>query len=545
MQSRVGQLEVASGESRQLRCAVTAALAASALGGLTFAEAAFDARYRPAIDAVVRETLDAAAGDDEARDELVDGDIVDQALHSMQTPVVPSARLVELAESGGPALSALVEIWQAVRRGERSREPATLELLAVQERLERLARPLNALVRTIPVPSRAPAGPLAGRAVAVKDIVAVRGVPTLCGSPAADPAPARDDALLVRRLREAGAEIVATTQCLEYAAGFAHPDVGNTRNPRDPAVTSGGSSGGSAAVVASGACSMAVGTDTGGSVRIPAAYCGTVGVKPTYRLIPTEGVFPLSPSLDHVGVLADSVSSAAALLAVLGDRPSLAGSATASAPTLTLGVLTAQFDDASVTPAARRAMSDALDALATAGIELRPVDPAWCTRLVELEETLVVIASYEGHLVHRDRDISRYAAGTRSLLAIGAEQRPQELELAHERACQLTAEIDQTLAGLDALVGPTVGYCAPAVDPAFGLDDKAESRFVGPYNLTGHPAVSLPIPVSVGQLPLGIQLAAPRGADAHLLTVAARVEDILGARAAADPVTPLTTEGRR
>ena len=133
------------------------------------------------------------------------------------------------------------------------------------------------------------------------------GVPTRCGSPASDPRPARQDAAVVRRLRAAGAEVFATTQCLEYAAGFAHPEVGDTRNPRDPSRTSGGSSGGSAALVAAGVCDLALGTDTGGSIRIPAAYCGVVGLKPTYGLLPLDGIFPLSPRCDHAGTLTATV----------------------------------------------------------------------------------------------------------------------------------------------------------------------------------------------------------------------------------------------
>ena len=150
------------------------------------------------------------------------------------------------------------------------------------------------------------------------------GVPTRCGSPASDPRAGR------QRTRpwsaacaQAGAEVFATTQCLEYAAGFAHPEVGDTRNPRDPSRTSGGSSGGSAALVAAGVCELALGTDTGGSIRIPAAYCGVVGLKPSYGLLPLDGIFPLSPSCDHAGTLTATVAGAAALLAALTAPPRL------------------------------------------------------------------------------------------------------------------------------------------------------------------------------------------------------------------------------
>src|SRR5206468_541799 len=277
---------------------------------------------------------------------------------------------------GGALVQRVVELARAIDQGRRSCSPASLGLLAAYERLERLGRPLNAVGSVIGAPDRAAAGPLAGRPVAVKDIIAVAGVPTRCGSPASDPRPAAADAVLVRRLREAGAEVFAAAQCLEYAAGFAHPEVGDTRNPRDPSRTSGGSSGGSAALVAAQVCDLALGTDTGGSVRIPAAYCGVVGLKPSYGLLPLEGVFPLSPTCDHAGTLTATVADAADLLAVLaGSAPAdhtapsnptdhTARSGTAA---FTVGVLAAQLADPSVTPPVRDAVRAALALLQAAG----------------------------------------------------------------------------------------------------------------------------------------------------------------------------------
>ncbi len=226
--------------------------------------------------------------------------------------------------TGGPLISRTSELIAAIERGERACTRANLDLLAAYERLERLGRPLNAVAAVIGAPERAATGPLAGQPVAVKDIVAVAGVPTRCGSPASDPEPGR-------RRRGAscagcgtpGAEVFAATQCLEYAAGFAHPEIGDTRNPRDPSRTSGGSSGGSAALVAAGVCDLAIGTDTGGSIRIPAAYCGIVGLKPSYGLVPVDGVFPLSPQLRPRGHAdRDRVRRhAARLLSVSAGRP--------------------------------------------------------------------------------------------------------------------------------------------------------------------------------------------------------------------------------
>ena len=235
-------------------------------------------------------------------------------------------RPTEAAAILGPLQGFLIrqieDLIHAIERGERTCCRANLDLLAAYERLDRLGRPLNAVASVAAAPRRATGGVLSGVPVAVKDLVAIAGLPTRCGSPASSAEPAAADAVLVARLRAAGADVFAATQCLEYAAGFAHPDIGDTRNPRDPSRTSGGSSGGSAALVAAGVCELAVGSDTGGSIRIPAAYCGIVGLKPTYGLVPLDGVFPLSPDCDHAGTLTATAAGAAVLLSVLAGRPS-------------------------------------------------------------------------------------------------------------------------------------------------------------------------------------------------------------------------------
>jgi Asp-tRNA(Asn)/Glu-tRNA(Gln) amidotransferase A subunit family amidase/ketopantoate reductase len=429
-------------------------------------------------------------------------------------------------ERDGVLLARAGELVRAVEQGRRSCSPSNLDLLAAHERLERLGRPLNAVCSAIGAPDRARTGPLAGRPVGVKDIIAVAGVPTRCGSPASDPRPAVADAALVRRLREAGAEVFATTQCLEYAAGFAHPEVGDTRNPRDPSRTSGGSSGGSAALVAAEVCDLALGTDTGGSVRIPAAYCGIVGLKPSYGLLPLDGVFPLSPSCDHAGTLTATVAAAADLLPVLA-RPLPSDPSGPSGPvTFTVGVLVAQLADPSVTPAVRDAIRSALAVLAAAGWRITELTAPWLDELAAWDDVLAVIVSREAYLVHQDRDTSRYADGTRALLAFGASVSDTRYAAALGRRAELTAAIEASLARVDVLAGPTVGYQAPEQDPPFGAgDDNGESRFTGPYNLTGHPAVSLPVPAA--GLPVGLQLAGRRGADAALLRVAAAAERLI------------------
>src|SRR5439155_11338367 len=172
------------------------------------------------------------------------------------------------------------------------------------------------------------------------------------------------------RLREAGADLLCKTNLLEYAAGSVNPTYGMTYNPLDPGRTSGGSSSGSAALVAAGVCDHALGTDTGGSIRIPAAYCGIVGLKPTYGLVPVDGVFPLSATCDHVGTLTRTVEQAAVLLGVLSGRPFELGPVSG----LRVGVLRRQLDDPDLVPAVRDRVVAAVEALGRAGFDVVELD---------------------------------------------------------------------------------------------------------------------------------------------------------------------------
>lgn len=542
-----------------------AMLAATAVSDLPIAGVLDDPAYAPVLIAIARQVLAQSPVPPAALDGFDPADLeaslprlaefnrrsakthsgIYRDLAVLHRPTEVPAILGPLAGEQAPLVTRVVELIGAIEAGRRSCSRRNLDLLAAYERLERVGRPLNAVAAVIGAPDRAPAGPLAGRPVAVKDIIAIAGVPTRCGSPATDPTPATADAVLVRRLREAGAEVFAASQCLEYAAGFAHPDIGGTRNPADPSRTSGGSSGGSAALVAAGVCDLAVGTDTGGSIRIPAAYCGIVGFKPSFGLVPVDGVFPLSPRCDHAGTLTGTVPETAELTAVLAARPDLADAAAAgrgggppgtalpragepARPTFTVGVLAAQLADPSVTPEVAGALTAAIGALSSAGWAVRDLQAPWVDELRRWEQTLAVIVAREAHLVHRERDAGGYCDGTRALLALGATVTDQQFARAVEEQAELAAAIDSTLAGVDAVAGPTVGYQAPEQDPPFGLgDDNAEGRFTGPYNLSGHPALSLPAPVPAGSLPVGLQLAGRRGGDGALITIAAEAERVL------------------
>ena len=191
-----------------------------------------------------------------------------------------------------------------------------------------------------------------------------------------------------------------------------------------------------------------------------------------------------------------------------------------------IGVLSAQLADPSVTPEVREAVQTALDRLAAAGWQLREVKPPWLEEPQRWEEALTVIVAREAAASHAGRDTSQYAEGTRALLAFGAAVTPEQYASARAAQAELSAAVEETLAGVDALAGPTVGYCAPEQDPPFGAgDDNAEGRFTGPYNLTGHPAVSIPVPAS--GLPVGLQLAGRRDGDLALLELAAAAQRLL------------------
>ena len=289
--------------------------------------------------------------------------------------------------------------------------------------------------------------------------------------PGQRPGPAAADAVLVARLREAGAEVFATSQCLEYAAGFAHPQVGDTRNPRDPPVPRAGPPAGRRRW-SRRACALALGTDTGGSIRIPAAYCGIAGLKPTYGLLPVAGVFPLSPACDHVGTLTATVAGAADLLAAPPRRPpaALRAARPGGDGRFTVGVLAAQLTDPSVTPQVRRAVTGAGRAgggwLAAAG-DRRPLAGG----AAEWEDALAVIVAGEAAAVHQRPGHRRVRRGHPGPARYGASVTSEQNDAAIRQRAELSAAIEASLSGVDVLASLTVGYQAPEQDPLFGAGD--------------------------------------------------------------------------
>lgn len=377
-------------------------------------------------------------------------------------------------------------------------------------------------------------GLLHGIPIALKDLVDTAGIRTTCGALIlADHVPAAD-AAIVRRLHEAGAVIVGKTNMLEFAYGIVHPDYGPAWNPWDPARTAGGSSGGSAAAVAAGLCYAAVGTDTGGSIRIPAAYCGVAGLKPTYGRVPLEGIFPLSWSLDHAGPIARTSTDAALLLdALLARRPR---------PLDALGlrgrrlvVLSNHRDGDDMEPAAIDAFEEACATLRRAGATLTD---ASIPELALSEDAIFPILGPEASAIH-SRWIKecpeKYAPLTRLQIELGFTVPA----LTHVRAQQyrryLTRQMLDLLAGADAILSPTAPWGAPHKDPAITDDEgAAEGRRTGLYNLTGLPALTVNSGFGPGDLPLGLQIVTRPGADRLALRIGAAFEmlrpDVVGKR---------------
>jgi Asp-tRNA(Asn)/Glu-tRNA(Gln) amidotransferase A subunit family amidase/ketopantoate reductase len=497
-----------------------AILAAGAVSDLSIADYRAP-RWRPLMLAVAREVLARAPVEPEALDGFdpadLEGSLVRLVRHRREAGEPPLA---------GPLTTHTAELAGAIERGERPREVANLELLAAHERAERLGRPLNAVVKLFPAPPRAPKGPLHGVAVAVKDMIDVAGHPRGNGNPhrmAAEPAAA--DAEIVTRLRAAGADVFAATSLLEYAAGAVHPGVAEAMNPHRPERTAGGSSGGSAALVGAGACAVALGTDTGGSIRIPAHYCGVVGFKPSYGALPLEGIEPLAPTLDHAGLLARDVDTTVAVFrALTSEKPA----PPTGAPRV--GVVPGQLDAAEVEPDVAATVRAAIDRLRDAGYALVDVDASPFDALEETFSAILLFEAWRGHGARVGADPGHYGPETLRLLRSGAGVGRDDYEAALATRARLLPAANEVYAGIDVLLTPAAPFVAPVTTPPVDTPEgAAEGLFTGIHNLTGAPAVVLPCGWSRDGLPIGLQLSSRPGTDLALLAAARSVESTLAA----------------
>lgn len=420
------------------------------------------------------------------------------------------------------------------------------------ERIRREDRSLNAFVTLLEGPALHSArkaerelragrtrGPLHGVPVAIKDLIDMAGVANGYGSDPVFREVASRDASLVARLRQAGAVILGKTNLLEFAYGAVNPKVGQTNNPWDARRTSGGSSGGSAAGVAAGFCYAAVGTDTGGSIRGPASYCGIAGLKPSYGLVPLEGVFPLSWSLDHAGPLARGCRDAAALLEALAGAP--VPIRPRRPDRLRLGLIAQHVDSPAIRPDVRRAFDEACRTLAAAGAKLTRLDvPEF--RLCN--DALMMVLMPEASVIHAERH-ARHASAYGRQTRLQIEEGFLVPAVSYVRGQQFRRRLAARLLGLmtevDAILSPTVPWVAPASDPAIDQDEGFdELLFVAPYNLAGMPALSVPCGLGEGGLPVGLQLAGAPGRDAHILSIGATIERLMPL-----PARPAFRAGRR
>jgi len=373
-------------------------------------------------------------------------------------------------------------------------------------------------------------GPFHGVPVSVKDLVDMGGLVTGYGTSAPlRSGPQPRNAALVDRLEAAGAVIVGKNNCLEFAYGAVNPEVGQTNNPHDPNRTAGGSSGGGAAAVAAGLVWGAVGTDTGGSIRIPAAYCGITGLKPSFGAISLEGVFPLSPTLDHAGPMTRRASDALLMFDALSGQ----GGATNPLPArrLRLGVIREQARHPAIRPDVLETFDKALEVLAAAGVAIEEVS---LPDLAGFDERLVEILLPEAALIHASRLVAHeadYGLQTLAQLKAGPDVSAMTYLAARDYARALAGAYAGRLAGFDALIAPSVAWVAPEEDPAVdGEDGHLEMLCSGLGNLVGAPSVSILAGTGEAGMPVGLTLNGPTGGDRMLMRVAVELESLLPAR---------------
>jgi aspartyl-tRNA(Asn)/glutamyl-tRNA(Gln) amidotransferase subunit A len=370
-------------------------------------------------------------------------------------------------------------------------------------------------------------GPLHGIPVALKDLIDQAGVPTTAGSHVAPTTPAAADAVVTGRLRAAGAVLVGKTNLHEYAFGTTSEDsaFGAVRHPLDPTRSAGGSSGGSAAAVLDGMAIASVGTDTGGSVRIPSACCGLVGLKPSFGEVPVDGVVPLSTTLDHVGPIARTVADAAAMHAVLA-RVVPRDLNPPPPSRLRLGRLRGYFEEL-LDAGVRAAYEEALARLAASGVTLRDVTVPHAADMPAVYLHIVLPEAAAWHAPTLERCPERYTPNVRTRLEMGRYVLAEDYLRALAARRAITREIDGALDGLDALVLPTLPIVAPVVgEETVAEGDRREPvraamlRLTQPFNLSGNPALALPCGEASG-LPASLQLVGRPARTWRLLEVGA------------------------
>lgn len=434
----------------------------------------------------------------------------------------------------------ILEISEQLRRKIVSPVELTEECLV---RIEKLNPVLNAFITVTAESALAEArvaedeirrghwrGPLHGIPIGLKDLIDTAGVRTTAASALFKDRVPQHDAEVVTKLRAAGAIFLGKQNLHEFAYGGSSiiSCFGEVHNPWNPAHIAGGSSGGSAAAVAAGLCYAAIGTDTAGSVREPAALCGVVGLKPTYGRVNVSGVIPLSSSLDHVGPLAPSVADAAALFDAIADEspkpvPGIVHELVKTAPGnrhLRLGVPLAYFFEDLETEIAHT-VEEALSVLKTLVAEVREV-----TLTVNTDRSLQAAESYAYHSDQVSQTPELYDPETLRRIRSGekftAEDRARlSAELAHERR-----NVAKVFSKIDVLITPTIPISAPEIavlkqnPQSLRPSELLLLRNTRPLNVWGLPAISIPCGFTKKGLPIGLQIAAPHWGESVVLSLA-------------------------
>ncbi len=436
------------------------------------------------------------------------------------------------------------------------RELSPVELVrAVLDRIDGYGKPLNAYIAwcaedALEAARKAedvlahgrPLGPLHGIPVAVKDLFFTSDFPTTAGTRILKDVLPREDATVIRRLREGGAILLGKLNLHELAYGVTsdNPHFGPVRNPWDLKRIAGGSSGGSAAAVAASLCLASLGTDTGGSIRIPAACCGVVGLKPTYGRVSRSGILPLAWSLDHVGPITKGVEDAALLLQVLAG-PDPRDLTTSALPVPDYSRLLGGdlkgvriglprdifFDPAEADPSVMAAVRKALQVMESVGAGVEEVSVPFLRHAPAIQFfTLSTEASANhGRLLRtRGRELG---VDVRRRLEIGEFVAATQYVRAQQARRRLTEEFAAVFRQVDLLVTPTLPVAAPPIGEQIvmihGVQKRLQptlTRFTNPFNLTGLPAISVPCGADVDGLPVGLQIIGRPFDEATLLRVA-------------------------
>jgi aspartyl-tRNA(Asn)/glutamyl-tRNA(Gln) amidotransferase subunit A len=374
-------------------------------------------------------------------------------------------------------------------------------------------------------------GPLAGMPLALKDNIDTAGIPTTSGSLIDQFRVPDTDATCWKRLRDSGgATLLGKAHLCEYAASrFHHPALGWVRNPRDPSRASGGSSSGSAAAVAAGLAPAAIGTDSGGSIRIPAAYCGVVGFQGTHGLIENTGVVPVSNALDHVGVLARSVADAAMVFEVMAPRrlglvdPTTLRTRAVNPRRLRVGIETGFFVSRAQS-GVLRCWSRAARLLEDNGsqmVEIRLPDAArW-----RIAHRRILYFDVWNYHAARLRSGAPYGPGFRSVVSQGERITVREYERALAARNHARQEMEAVFKRIDVLLTPTCPTVAPPREE--GRKNAVFNRYTSLAPFVGIPAISIPAGTGAFGLPVGVQLIGSSRTEARLVAVAAMLESLL------------------